>query len=76
MKPVELIEYQIKMSSKAGDLVVDVFGGSGTTLIAAEKNNRQCRMMEVDPVYCDVIRKRYTAWAKENGHEITDGCLD
>lgn len=76
MKPVELIEYQIKNSSKAGDIVLDLFGGSGTTLIAAEKNNRKARLMELDPHYCDVIRRRYTQWAKENNRPLTSGCLE
>ena len=60
MKPVELFEYQIKNSTKGGDIVLDGFGGSGTTLIACEKNNRKARLMELDPKYCDVIRRRYT----------------
>ena len=65
MKPVELFEYQIKNSSKAGDIVLDLFGGSGTTIIASERCGRKARVMEKDPHYCDVIRRRYTKWAKE-----------
>lgn len=76
MKPVELFEYLIKNNSKAGDIVLDLFGGSGTTLIACEKNNRKARLMELDPHYCDVIRRRYTKWAKENNKPITSGCLE
>jgi site-specific DNA-methyltransferase (adenine-specific) len=76
MKPVELFEYQIKNSTKGGDIVLDGFGGSGTTLIACEKNGRKARIMELDPKYCDVIRRRYTQWAKENGKPITSGCLE
>lgn len=76
MKPVELFEYQIKNSTKGGDIVLDGFGGSGTTLIACEKNGRKARIMELDPHYCDVIRRRYTKWAKENGKPITSGCLE
>lgn len=76
MKPVELFEYLIQNSSKAGDIILDVFGGSGTTLIASEKLNRKARLMELDPHYCDVIRKRYTQWAKENGKRLTSGCLE
>lgn len=76
MKPVELFEYQISNSSKSGDIVLDLFGGSGTTLIACEKLNRKARLMELDPHYCDVIRKRYTQWAKENNRPITSGCLE
>ena len=58
-KPVELIEMALKNSSKGGDTVVDVFGGSGSTLIACEKLNRQAKLMELDPKYCDVIVKRW-----------------
>jgi site-specific DNA-methyltransferase (adenine-specific) len=76
MKPVELFEYLIKNSSKEGDVVLDLFGGSGTTLIASEKTNRKGRLMELDPHYCDVIRKRYTQWCKENGRPLSSGCLE
>jgi len=58
-KPVELIEKAINNSSKGQDVIIDVFGGSGSTLIACEKTNRYCRMMELDPKYCDVIIKRW-----------------
>jgi DNA modification methylase len=58
-KPVELIEKALANSSKAGDNVADLFGGSGSTLIASEKLNRKCYMMELDPAYCDVIIERY-----------------
>ena len=59
MKPVELFEYQIKNSSKPNDVVLDLFGGSGTTAIACEKTGRKARLMELDPKYCDVIVKRW-----------------
>jgi DNA modification methylase len=59
MKPVALIEKALLNSSKAEDLVLDLFGGSGSTLITCEKINRVCHTMELDPHYCDVIRKRY-----------------
>lgn len=59
MKPVELVERAIQNSSKSRDIVLDCFGGSGTTLIACEKLNRQCRMIELDPKYADVIVKRW-----------------
>lgn len=59
MKPVELFSYQMQNSSKKGDKVLDVFGGSGTTIIAAEHLERKAYMMEFDPKYCDVIVKRY-----------------
>jgi DNA modification methylase len=58
MKPVELFEYQLLNNTKGSDLILDSFGGSGTTMIAAEKNNRYSRLMELDPKYCDVIIKR------------------
>ena len=59
MKPIDLISYQIKNSSKKKDVVLDLFGGSGSTLIACEQLNRKCRTMELDPRYCDVIVKRW-----------------
>ena len=58
-KPVELVERALNNSSKAGDVVIDCFGGSGSTLIACEKTNRHARLMELDPKYCDVIIKRW-----------------
>lgn len=59
MKPVDLFKYLIQNSSKKNDIVLDLFGGSGTTLIACEELNRQCFMMEYDPTYVDVIIKRW-----------------
>ena len=59
MKPVALFEYQLLNNTKGGDIVLDSFGGSGTTMIAAEKNGRVSRLMELDPKYCDVIIKRW-----------------
>jgi len=59
MKPVDLLVYLIKNSSKENDIVLDLFGGSGSTLIAAEQINRTCYTMELDPRYCDVIVKRW-----------------
>lgn len=58
-KPVELIERAINNSSKGGDNILDLFGGSGSTLIAAEKNGRYGYLMELDPKYCDVIIRRW-----------------
>ena len=55
----ELFEYQMLNNTKGGDIVLDSFGGSGTTLIAAEKHGRYARIMELDPKYCDVIVKRW-----------------
>jgi DNA modification methylase len=59
MKPVELMEYQILNNTKGSDIVLDLFGGSGSTMIAAEKIGRHSRLMELDPKYCDVIIKRW-----------------
>lgn len=59
MKPVELFQYQLNNSTKQGDIVLDSFGGSGTTMIAAERIHRKARLMELDPAYCDVIVKRW-----------------
>lgn len=58
-KPVELFEYQMLNNTKGSDVVLDSFGGSGTTMIAAEKHGRHSRLMELDPGYCDVIVKRW-----------------
>jgi site-specific DNA-methyltransferase (adenine-specific) len=59
MKPVKLFDYLIKNSSKKGDIVLDSFGGSGTTIIASEQNGRTGYCTELDPIYCDVIVQRY-----------------
>ena len=59
MKPVALVERAIRNSSKSRDIVLDPFGGSGTTLIACEKIGRQARLIELDPRYCDVIVRRW-----------------
>lgn len=64
MKPVRLFGYQMANSTKIGDVVLDSFGGSGTTIIAAEQLNRQARVMELAPHYCDVIIAR---WEKFTG---------
>ena len=68
MKPVELIERALVNSSKAGDIVADLFGGSGSTLIACERCNRHARVMEIDPVYVDVIVQR---WQQYTGKAAT-----
>jgi DNA modification methylase len=59
MKPIELIEKALEDASKPGNVVLDLFGGSGSTMIAAEKSGRKARLMELDPKYCDVIVKRW-----------------
>lgn len=61
MKPVKLFKYLMENSSKVGDIVLDSFGGSGTTLVAAEELGRKACLMELDPRYCDVIIKRWQA---------------
>lgn len=66
MKPVNLIMRQIENSSKENDLILDLFGGSGTTLIACEQKRRRCAMMEFDAHYCDVIIER---WEKLTGQK-------
>lgn len=66
MKPVELVANCLMDATREGDTVLDVFGGSGTTLIACEQLNRKCRMMELDPHYCDVIMAR---WEKLTGRK-------
>ena len=63
MKPVELVERAIRNSSRPGDVVLDPFGGSGTTLIAADKSGRQARLIELDPKYVDVIVRRWQEYA-------------
>lgn len=65
MKPIALFDYQICNSSRQGDRVLDLFGGSGTTLMACEQNNRISYTMELDPRYCDVIVKRWEAFTGE-----------
>jgi site-specific DNA-methyltransferase (adenine-specific) len=62
MKPVDLFQYQMANSTKPTNIVLDSFGGSGTTLIAAERINRHARLMELDPIYCDVIVQRWQAF--------------
>mgnify|MGYP003402574585 FL=1 len=58
MKPIPLFAYQIGNSSKQGDIVADAFGGSGTTMVACHQMKRRCRMVELDPKYCQVIVER------------------
>ncbi len=67
MKPVEMLAYLINNSSAAGDVVLDNFGGSGSTLVACERTGRMCRTMELDPKYCDVIRRRWAEFVHGEG---------
>ena len=76
-KPVELVERALSNSSKAGDVVIDCFGGSGSTLIACEKTNRHSRLMELDPKYCDVIVKRWQEFTGQKAiHAETGEAFD
>ncbi len=61
-KPIELLEYLIRNHSKENDIVLDLCGGGGSTLIACERTNRRCFMMEIDPMYVDVIVERYNSF--------------
>jgi len=71
MKPVALVERAIRNSSKSRDVVLDPFGGAGSTLIACEKSGRQARLLELDPRYCDVIVQRWQAFS--GGTATLDG---
>ena len=73
MKPVELVERAIRNSSKPGNTVLDPFGGSGTTLIAAEKSGRQAFLIELDPKYVDVIVRRWQDWTGKLATRESDG---
>jgi site-specific DNA-methyltransferase (adenine-specific) len=75
MKPVALFEYQMLNNTKGGDQILDSFGGSGTTLIAAEKNGRIARLMELDPKYCDVIIKRWQDFTGKIAVHAENGML-
>ena len=70
MKPVELTEIALTHSSKMKDIVLDLFGGSGSTLIACEKLQRQARMMELDPKYVDVIIQRWENFTGKKAKKI------
>jgi DNA modification methylase len=69
MKPIELVVNALENSSENGDNILDLFGGSGSTLIACEQTGRKCFMMELDPHYCDVIRKRYWKFTHDGNEE-------
>ena len=72
MKPVELVERAIRNSSRPGDIVLDPFGGSGTTLIAAEKTGRIGWLIELDPKYVDVIVRRWQDWTGQEAYREAD----
>jgi len=73
MKPVELIERALINSSKAGDVVVDLFGGSGSTMIACARRGRKARLLEIDPKYADVITRRYQEYTGKPAVLDADG---
>lgn len=75
-KPIKLINWMFSKYGKEEDIVVDFYGGSGSTLLGCASSNRICRLIELDPKYCDVIRKRWTRYAKENGLEVGSGGLE
>lgn len=81
MKPIALIEPMLRNSSRSGALILDLFGGSGSTLIAAHRSSRRARLMEIDPRYCDVICRRFQEFtgtlpvleATGEAHDFTGG---
>lgn len=73
MKPIELCGRAINNSSRSGELVLDLFGGSGSTMIAADQLGRRCFMMEIDPQYVDVIIDRYEKFTGTKAVRINDG---
>lgn len=73
MKPVAMIENQLLISSNTDSIIMDFFGGSGSTLIAAEKTNRKSRLIELDPKYCDVIVERWENFTGKKAELIEQG---
>lgn len=74
-KPIALLAELIDASTDPGDIVVDLFGGGGSTLLAAARKERVAYLVEIDPLWCDVIRHRWTAWAIEAGQDPGPGAL-
>ncbi|MHC8523966.1 site-specific DNA-methyltransferase [Rossellomorea sp. H39__3] len=72
MKPISLPTRAIRNSSVKGEIVIDLFGGSGSTLVAAEQTGRKCYTMEYSPIYCDVIRKRYEELTGEKAVRVVE----
>ncbi|MNS51708.1 Modification methylase DpnIIB [compost metagenome] len=70
MKPIELLEQHMINSTRAGDVVLDTFAGSGSTLITAEKHGRVARVVELDPAYCDAICRRYISWSGKPAYKL------
>ena len=75
VKPVQMIADAIKDVSARGDIVLDLFGGSGSTLIAAHKTGRRAFLCELDPVYCDRIIRRWEAYAKDDAEQLACGTV-
>ena len=76
-KPVAMIEIPIQAGSDAGEIILDLFGGSGSTLIACENTKRRARIMEIEPKYCDVIVKRWQlATGRQAHHADTSQVFD
>lgn len=73
MKPVELVERALLNSSKAGDIVADLFGGSGSALIGCERRGRKARLMEIDPKYADCIVRRWQQYTGKQAVRDGDG---
>jgi DNA modification methylase len=73
VKPVQMIADAIKDVSARGEIVLDLFGGSGSTLIAAHKTGRRARICELDPIYCDRIIRRWETYAKDDAEQIACG---
>jgi DNA methylase len=76
VKPVAMIVDAIKDVSRRGSVVLDLFGGSGSTLIAAHKTGRRARLCELDPLYCDRILQRWETFAKDDAELIACGVSD
>lgn len=75
-KPIQLCEWFINKFSNKDNLIIDLFGGSGSTLIACQKLNRKCYMMEIDPHYCDVIVKRWEDYTEKKAELILNDSRD
>ena len=73
MKPVELVERAVVNSSRRGEIVLDAFGGSGSTLIACQKTGRQARVLEVEARYVDVMVRRWQEFTGEQAVRAGDG---
>jgi DNA modification methylase len=70
MKPIALMENALLNSSQRNEIIIDTFGGSGSTLIACEKTNRKCRMVEIDPLYCQVIIDRWEKFSNKKAVKL------